>query len=232
MNNRQKAILDDIRRFRFMSRDQICTLHFSHLKTEQSKISNCNLTLKRLVDRGFLKAHKDFTPFIYSLKDSKISSHSQKTLHFTSLVDTYIHLLKYDTPKHILIEPRLSEKGSVEPDLFVLWKGSPWFIEKQLSTYTENVMNDKMNRYLDYYYSDHWKSLEWQPNERKIFPLILLLTDTYYNLPVMPFKILQVPSIQDLIQKYYQPQQAVNQAKRTTSAKYQSSNGQIKIKIQ
>ncbi|MEM5663046.1 hypothetical protein AAHB94_00805 [Bacillus toyonensis] len=127
MNKRDKLIVEDINKFRVLSRDQIIDLYFSHLK---NPISTCNLVLKRLQDRGYIKACKDFRPYLYVSADSKIKENSQKAFHFLKIVDVYIQLKKYDRKvSHVLIEPKIGTKGTVEPDLFCVFRNTPFLLK-------------------------------------------------------------------------------------------------------
>ncbi|EOP32327.1 replication-relaxation family protein [Bacillus thuringiensis] len=201
MNKRDKAIINDLYRFRALSRDQIIALHFSHLT---KPISTCNLVLKRLQDRGYIKAFKSFQPYLYAPNDTKIKEKSQKVFHFLAIADTVIEMKKYDNPTHILIEPKFAEKGSVECDMFCIFKKTPFFIEIQRSVYTDKVMKEKIGRYEQFYHSDTWKEFEWQRSDKKIFPILLFITDTRYNIETDILRIVQVPDITSLIHLFEQ----------------------------
>ncbi|WP_336992588.1 replication-relaxation family protein [Bacillus toyonensis] len=196
MNKRDKAIVNDLYRFRVLSRDQIIKLHFSDLK---KPVSTCNLVLKRLQDRRYIKAFKGFQPFVYAPLDSKIKDSSQKILHFLAIVDTIIEIKKYDEPTHVLIEPKFAEKGTIEPDAFCIFKKTPFFIEIQRNVYSDKVIKEKIGRYEAFYHSEVWKKFEWQRENKKIFPIILFITDTRYNIETNILRIVQSPNITDLI---------------------------------
>ncbi|OQR53180.1 replication-relaxation family protein [Bacillus sp. CDB3] len=196
MNKRDKDIINDLYRFRMLSRDQIIGLHFSYLK---KPVSTCNLVLKRLQDRRYIKAFKSFQPFVYAPMDSKIKENSQKILHFLAIADTFIEMKKYEEPTHVLVEPKYAEKGAIEPDLFCIFKRTPFFIEIQRNVYSEKVMKEKIGRYETFYYSEAWKEFEWQKKDKKVFPIILFITDTRYNIETNVLRIVQAPNITDLI---------------------------------
>lgn len=196
MNKRDKAIISDLYRFRVLSRDQIIALHFSHLT---KPVSTCNLVLKRLQDRGHIKAFKAFQPFVYAPADSKIKEGSQKTLHFLAIADTFIEMKKHDEPTHVLVEPKFAKKGTIECDLFCIFKRTPFFVEIQRNVYSEKVMQEKIGRYEAFYHSDVWKEFEWQKTDKKVFPIILFITDTRYNIETNVLRIVQAPSITNLI---------------------------------
>ncbi|PFW05332.1 hypothetical protein COL22_23300 [Bacillus thuringiensis] len=199
MNKRDQCIIDDLYRFRVLTRDQIISLHFSDLK---KPISNCNLVLKRLQDRGYIKALRNFKPYVYISSDSKIKECSQKILHFLAIADVYVEMKQYDTPLNLIVEPKFAEKGAVEPDLFCCWKKSAFFVEVQRTIYSEKVMNDKISRYEAFYYSEIWKDFEWQKSDKKVFPIIIFITSTRYNIKSDVLKIVQVPSIETLIELF------------------------------
>ncbi|CAH0126607.1 hypothetical protein SRABI133_00106 [Peribacillus simplex] len=46
----------------------------------------------------------------------------------------------------------------MEPDIFMIWKRAPFFLEIQRSIYSEKVMNEKVNRYVSYYMSNEWQN--------------------------------------------------------------------------
>lgn len=219
MNKRDKLIIDDITRFRALSRDQIMRLYFSDLK---KPTSTCNLVLKRLSDRGYIKACKDFRPYVYMAVDSKIKENSQKVLHFLKIVDVFIELKDYDLNLyHLLVEPKIGDKGTVEPDLFCIFKNTPFFIEVQRSIYSEKVMTEKINRYESLYQSNEWKNFEWQKEGKEVFPVIILITDTHYKIDTH-LRILQVPDIHILMQRYNTPNKGNNPLK-----KIEKSNSKI-----
>ncbi|MCC2441843.1 replication-relaxation family protein [Bacillus paranthracis] len=230
MNKRDKLIVDDINKFRVLSRDQIIDLYFSHLK---NPISTCNLVLKRLQDRGYIKACKDFRPYLYVSADSKIKENSQKSLHFLKIVDVYIQLKKYDRKvSHVLIEPKIGTKGTVEPDLFCIFRNTPFFIEVQRSVYSEKVMNEKIDRYESLYDSREWKKFEWQQEGKEIFPIIILITDTHYLIN-SELRVLQFPDIHAFMKRHgkQENKKPSETNKNAVSKQMTSQNGSIKIVV-
>lgn len=230
MNKRDKLIIDDINKFRLLSRDQVIDLYFSHLK---NPISTCNLVLKRLQDRGYIKACKDFRPYIYTSVDNKIKENSQKVFHFLKIVDTYIQLKKYDHKiSHVLVEPKIGTKGTVEPDLFCIFRNTPFFIEVQRSLYSEKVMKEKIDRYESLYDSREWKKFEWQQEGKEVFPIIILITDTHYSIN-SGLKVLQFPDIHALMKRYgkQENRKPLETNKNVVSERIPSQNGSIKIVV-
>ncbi|PDY14143.1 hypothetical protein COO16_04045 [Bacillus pseudomycoides] len=226
MNKRDKCIIDNLYRFRVLTRDQIISLHFSDLK---KPISNCNLVLKRLQDRKYIKALRNFKPYVYIPSDSKIKENSQKILHFLAIADTFIEMKQYDTPTNLIVEPKFTKKGAIEPDLFCLWKKSAFFVEVQRTVYSEKVMNEKISRYEEFYYSEVWKDFEWQKSDKKVFPIIIFITNTRYNIKTDVLKIVQVPNIQNLIELF--DHNLVHQKIKKPTVHSQKAGDKIKIQI-
>ncbi|EOO22717.1 replication-relaxation family protein [Bacillus cereus] len=225
MNKRDKAIVNDLYRFRMLSRDQIIGLHFSHLK---KPVNTCNLVLKRLQDRRYIKAFKNFQPFVYGPVDSKIKESSQKILHFLAIADTFIEMKKYDEPTHVLVEPKFGEKGTIEPDLFCIFKRTPFFIEIQRNVYSEKVMKEKIGRYETLYFSESWKEFEWQKKDKKVFPIILFITDTRYNIETNVLRIVQSPNVTDLVH-LFEAKSSPNKKIPHTVSKEQKPTIRIKL---
>lgn len=198
MKTRDKAILDDLKRFRCMSRDDIVDLHFKHLK---KPVSSCNSVLKRLRRDGHIGANTMQQPYIYFPQSKTISKNSQKIPHFLGILDVYKQLLDYEQPKYLEVEPKYSNV-KVEPDMFVIWRRSPFFIEVQKSRYSTKVFQDKINRYLMYYHSGEWKNLHWQPRENKLFPSILVITDSKYKINAHDLRVFQFDSIKSMMNSF------------------------------
>ncbi|PGM79929.1 hypothetical protein CN957_15770 [Bacillus cereus] len=226
MNKRDKCIIDDLYRFRVLTRDQIISLHFMELK---NPISNCNLVLKRLSDRGYIKALRNYKPYVYIPSDLKIKENSQKILHFLAIADVYVEMKKYDRPTNLIVEPKFAEKGVIEPDLFCVWKKSAFFVEVQRTVYNEKVMDEKISRYEAFYYSGIWKDFEWQRSNKKVFPVIIFVTNTRYHIKTDVLKIVQVPNIQTLIELF--DNNSTQQNTKKTTVHSQKSSDKIKIQI-
>lgn len=198
MNKRDKCIIDDIQKFRVLSRDQIIELYFSNLS---NPVSACNLVLKRLQDRNYIKACKDFRPYLYVPSESKMKANSQKVFHFLEIANTYIEMKKYDSNlSHVQVEPKY-KKGMVEPDLFCIFQNTPFFVEIQLSIYNEKIMNEKIQRYEQFFHSNVWRDFTWQQKEKEVFPIIIIITNTHYDIE-SDLKILQYPSIEELMKQH------------------------------
>lgn len=196
MRKRDKAILDDLIRFRCLSRDDIMELHFSNLKYPVPAVNN---VLKRLRLQGHIVANTKQQPYIYFANPSPIKTDSQKIPHFLAIVDFYKQLCKIAPPSTFTIEPKYG-KGFMEPDVFMIWRGSPFFVEIQKSLYSKKVMGAKMERYEDYYSSNEWKAETWQPKGKVYLPFIWFITDTRYDVSSSNYKIFQSRNVQEFLQ--------------------------------
>lgn len=205
MNRRDKAILGDLERFRVMSRNDIVDLHFSGLK---NAVKCANAVLKRLRRDEHIEVNTNQQPYLYFPCPAPIKRDSQKIPHFLSIVDTYKQLCKYEKPKLFTVEPKYG-KGYMEPDIFCIWRDAPFFIEVQRSIYSEKVMADKFKRYELYYHSREWMKEAWQPQQEKIFPAIIILTDTRYTITSDNSRVYQVRNIADLIALVETPRLAI-----------------------
>jgi hypothetical protein len=187
-----------------MTRDDIIDLHFTGLK---NPITCCNTVLKRMRRDGQIEVNTSQQPYIYFSSPSPIKKDSTKIPHFLKIIEFYKQLLKVEDPRTFIVEPKYG-KGFMEPDAFMIWKRAPFFVEIQRSVYSHKVMSEKFNRYLAYYMNKEWQDEPWQPANRLIFPKVLLITDTRYQLPKHPeVKFLQVQSASQFISLYKQAAQ-------------------------
>jgi hypothetical protein len=175
-----------------LDRDQIIAIHFSDTKQQ---VTNCNRVLQRLTLKGLIKADRSYRPYKYFLADSKIRMDGQKSNHFSSIADVYIDMLQIYKPLHFMVEPKFGEKGTVEPDVFCEWKGTPFFIEVQRTVYTKKVMDAKMKRYEEFYESKDWKHFtdKW--------PVILIISDHNYKIDSY-LTVRQAKSFSEFTNKY------------------------------
>ena len=93
MRNRDKAILNNLKRFRCMSRDDIIDLHFQGLK---NAVTCCNTVMKRLRRDGHVDANISQQPYIYFPQSSTLRKTSQKIPHFLGILDVYKQLIYYE----------------------------------------------------------------------------------------------------------------------------------------
>jgi len=136
----------------------------------------------------------------------------------------------YSVPKNVIVEDKpTGRKGGIEPDLFCIFKGSPFWIEIQRNQYSEQKMQAKINLYEEFFFSDEWKTLHWQPEDRAaIFPSVILITPVHYAVNSDHIRIIQVPSIHELMEKYKSSGKQQRDGRPRVSSS--SSNG-IKINL-
>jgi hypothetical protein len=187
MNDRDKAIVTDIQRFRCLTRDDIADLHFAHTK---HPITQANMVLKRLRRDGLLKCSTERRKYVYFPYESKVKPESQKISHFLAVADFYKEVRAHGEPRVFEVEPKYG-KGMPEPDAFMIWRGNAWFVEVQRTVYTDKVMKAKLDRYEAYYNSGEWEREPWQPPNKKIFPWVWITGIGRYNLGARPYRAIQ-----------------------------------------
>lgn len=198
MRARDRAIIDDIQRFRVMSRDDIADIHFAGLKCASS---NANSVLTRLFRAGIIDRSTDYIPYLYFPVDKPIKKDSAKIRHFLEIVRVYRDMIKVERPSVFTVEAKYA-KGLAEPDIFAIWKGSPLFVECQRSHYSQQVMTEKIERYESLKDSGLVDAEPWQPkNKPPVFPAILILSPTRYAVESDSLTIMQAQSIGDFLQK-------------------------------
>lgn len=198
MKTRDKAILDDLKRFRCMTRDDIVDLHFKSLK---KPVTSCNAVMKRLRRDGNVEVNTTQQQYIYFPSSGTVKKNSQKISHFLGILDVYKQLLDYEPPKLLEIEPKYSNV-KVEPDMFTIWRRAPFFVEVQKSRYSTRVFQEKINRYLAYYHSREWEALHWQPKNNKLFPSILIITESKYKFEAPGLRVFQYDSIKSMMNDF------------------------------
>ncbi|USL45861.1 hypothetical protein [Priestia megaterium] len=226
LSQRDKDIIGFIHQFRAVDRDSLVELFFKQLK---SPINACNSVMVRLYRLGLIERTQQYSPAVYLPVNAKIKKNSQKILHFLSILDVYKQLCSYSMPKSVIVEDKpTGRKGGIEPDLFCIFKGSPFWIEIQRNQYSEQRMQGKIHLYEEFFFSDEWKALHWQPEERSpIFPSVILITPVRYAVSSDHVRIIQVASIHELMEKYKGSGKQQREAKPRTSA----SLGGIKINL-
>jgi hypothetical protein len=146
----------------------------------------------------------NYQPYIYFASPSPVKKESAKIPHFLKTVEFYKSLLKYEEPRFFNIEAKYG-KRYMEPDIFMIWKRAPFFVEIQRSVYSKRVINDKVQRYESYFLSNEWQQESWQASERKVFPTVLIVTDTRYNIESSNVKFIQVQNIEQLLNRAKKP---------------------------
>ncbi|MEH7604463.1 hypothetical protein [Priestia megaterium] len=224
LSQRDKDIIAFINQFRAVDRDSLVDLFFKQLK---SPINACNSVMVRLYRLGLIERTQQYSPTVYLPVDAKIKKNSQKILHFLSILDVYKQMCTYSVPKNVIVEDKpTGQKGGIEPDLFCIFKGSPFWIEIQRNQYSEQRMQAKINLYEEFFFSDEWKALHWQPEERAaIFPSVILITPVRYAISSEHIRIIQVANIHELMEKYK------GSAKQQRDGKLRASASSSGIKI-
>lgn len=205
MRKRDIAILNDLNRFRCMTRDDIMQLHFQGLK---QPVTCCNTVLKRLRRDGLIDVNVNHQPYLYFPSPAPIKKDSTKIPHFLKIVEFYKSLKAFEDPKSFIVEPKYG-KGFMEPDAFMIWKKAPFFVEIQRSIYSEKVMNEKISRYESYFMSNEWQQESWQPVNKKVFPAVIVITNTRYKIESPYIKFYQVPNIGQLVNMFEPKQEGI-----------------------
>jgi len=226
LSQRDKDIIAFINQFRAVDRDSLVDLFFKQLK---SPVNACNSVMVRLYRLGLIERTQQYSPTVYLPVDAKIKKNSQKILHFLSILDVYKQMSTYSTPKQVIVEDKpTGRKGGIEPDLFCIFKGSPFWIEIQRNQYTKQKMQAKINLYEEFFFSDEWQALHWQLEDRSpIFPSIILITPVRYAVSSDHIRIIQVASIHELMEKYKSPAKSQKEARSRTNV----SSGGVRIKL-
>jgi hypothetical protein len=226
LSQRDKDIIGFINQFRAVDRDSLVELFFKQLKLP---INACNSVMVRLYRLGLVERTQQYSPTVYLPVDAKIKKNSQKILHFLSILDVYKQMWSYGSPKQVIVEDKpTGRKGGIEPDLFCIFKGSPFWIEIQRTQYSEQKMQDKIYLYEEFFFSDEWKALHWQPEDRApIFPSVILISPVRYAVSSNHIRIIQVASIHELMEKY----KSSHKKQRAERPKSSSSSNGIKINL-
>ncbi|MBU8756752.1 hypothetical protein KM927_25065 [Priestia megaterium] len=226
LSQRDKDIITFINQFRAVDRDSLVELFFKQLK---SPINACNSVMVRLYRLELIERTQQYSPTVYLPVDAKIKKNSQKILHFLSILDIYKQMCTYSVPKQVIVEDKpTGRKGGIEPDLFCIFKGSPFWIEIQRNQYSEQKMQAKIDLYEEFFFSDDWKALHWQPEDQSaIFPSVILITPVRYTLSSEHIRIIQVASIHELMEKYKGSSKQTKEVRSRTT----SSSGGIKINL-
>lgn len=195
MVERDREIIKSLEKFRVLDRDQLVRMHFAGLK---QPITQANQVLLRLRRLGHIDCSKEYRRYLY-FPIKGIKKDSAKIKHFQAIADLYLDMMKHDKPRVFDVEPKLGDKGLVEPDAFAIWKGTPFYIEIQRNKYTQKQMGDKIKRYEAWFYGEQWKQEPWQPKDKPpIFPRVWILTETPYSV-VTPFKVIQSKTVDEFV---------------------------------
>jgi hypothetical protein len=183
LSSRDKAIIRDLNRFRVMDRDSIAELHFAGLKNPRLAANN---VLLRLLRDGQIQRSTAFVPYCYFGPETQMKKNSAKIGHFLAILEVYKEMRKLGKLETFLVEPKYGSKGVAEPDIFAMYRNTPFFIEVQRTVYSEKQMNEKLQRYVDFYNTGIMA---------KPFPRVLILSDQRYAIDGQyPFKVFQAES--------------------------------------
>ncbi|MCQ6281051.1 hypothetical protein JN080_17720 [Bacillus sp. EB600] len=207
LTSRDKAIIKDLNRFRVMDRDSIAEIHFSNVKNPKD---STNHVLLRLLRDGHIQRSKSFVPYVYFGTDVNMKRNSAKVGHFLAILNTYKEMRRLGKLTTFLVEPKYGSKGTVEPDIFCIFRDTPFFIEVQRTLYSEKQMNEKINRYVELYHSNVMS---------KPFPHVLILSEQRYAIDMdLPFRLFQAQSFTQFLQSL-KPEQPVIQNNTGTNLK-------------
>jgi hypothetical protein len=237
LSQRDKVLIADINRFRVMDRDSIAELHFGHLKRP---VNSANSVLKRLVNEGHIRRSTKFgAPYLYLSKETSLKENSAKIGHFLAILNVYKDILHHGTLDTFQVEPKYGSKGTVEPDVFCIFKKhdmtsrTPFFIEVQQTVYSQKAMMQKLKRYEEFYHSGLIAQEYWQPTDRShVFPIVLIISEHRYAIDgSYPFRVFQAPSFTQFMQSL-KPRTERRQELNSASQQIQQKNaGGIKINL-
>lgn len=188
MIQRDKDILSDLERFRVLDRDLIASLHFAHTK---NPITHTNSVMKRLRRDKYVTAATDRRKYLYFPAEKHIKKDSQKINHFLAIAHFFNEIRQIDTPKVFTVEPKFGGKGTIEPDVFMIFCGHAFMVEIQLTHYSDKTMKEKLNRYENYFLSGEWQKATWQPEHKKVQPMVWIYGKDQYNIGVRSFRVFQ-----------------------------------------
>jgi hypothetical protein len=199
LSSRDKAIIKDLNKFRVMDRDSIAEIHFAGLKNPKLAANN---VLLRLLRDGQIQRSTAFVPYLYFGPETQIKKNSAKIGHFLAILEVYKEMRKLGRLETFLVEPKYGKKGIAEPDIFAMYRNTPFFIEVQRTLYSDKQISDKMMRYVDLFNSGVMA---------KPFPRILILSDQRYAIDgEYPFKVFQAESFTQFNQSLTQQPKQVS----------------------
>lgn len=199
MTNRDVEIINSLKMFRVLTRDQLIEMHFSQNKTPYVV---ANRVLKRLVDNKLIKVCKTARMYKYFPAENTIKMDSTKIPHFLAIADFYLELSKVSKPFQFTVEFKPLPKGGIEPDIFMVWDGldgipRSFLVEIQRSNYTKKQIENKKNLYVTYKkeHEDVWKEYSSK------FPLIWIVAERPYNVDFAPLRVIESTNVSSLLSK-------------------------------
>lgn len=221
LNKRDKQIIKDLKLFRVMDRDSIAELYFKNLKKPKDSANN---VLLRLIREGHIERSTAFVPYVYFSSETNIKKNSAKIGHFLAILNVYKEMLQHGTFTEFLVEPKFGKKGMAEPDIFCIYRNTPFFIEVQNSYFNEKQIKEKLDRYEQLFQSGLISQEAWQPEQNKIFPTVLILAEQHFAIDPKDysFRIIQSTSFTHLLQSLKTKEE---------SKKSELKMSEIKIKV-
>lgn len=150
---RQEMIVKYIEKFKVMTRDQIITLFFSEVA---AKVKNCNETMLKLVNRGFLKRIDAYQQYHYTLEgELEVEPRSPKYNHHIDVAELFCSIYKTPDIKVIRFDVDAfmnTVTGIPSPDLIVQirlpnYKKCTFFFEVQRTSMGDAYYSSKMWKY-------------------------------------------------------------------------------------
>lgn len=181
MTTRDRAIIEHLRKFRCMTRDDIAEIHFSNVKRP---IRHVNEVLLRLRRDDLITADTTRRKYIY-FPIPRIKEQSAKMMHYLAMVDFYREIRKHGEPAYFEIEQPLGADIYPQPDIEMVWRKAPFFVEVQRNPFNDKEIKAKIERYDRYFYSKKWQQRPWQSKGKEIFPNVLMITDKKYQFPAL-----------------------------------------------
>lgn len=185
---RDKEIIKHLNKFRVMDRDTIAELFFSHLKNPKFAANN---VLLRLFRDGQIQRSTAYVPFLYFGPEVEMKKDSAKINHFLAILQVYKELKQLGNLGTFMVEPKYRKKGEcAEPDIFCQYRNTNFFVEVQRTVYSNKLMEEKLERYVDLYNSGIMAT----------FPHVLILSEQRYAIDGQyPFKIFQAESFTQFV---------------------------------
>jgi hypothetical protein len=173
-----------------MDRDSIAELFFRELKNPKFAANN---VLLRLLRDGQIQRSTAFVPYLYFGPEVEMKKNSAKIGHFLAILDVYKELKSLGDLDTFLVEPKYMKKGCAEPDIFCQYRKTNFFIEVQRTVYSDKLMNEKLERYVELFNS----GILVPP-----YPHVLILSEQRYAIDgKYPFKLFQAETFTRFLNK-------------------------------
>jgi hypothetical protein len=203
MNQRDKAVVSALEKFRVLSRDHIITMFF---RNHKQAVTCANNVLRRLVLNRHIVVNKTHTPYLY-FPSEHIKLDSVKIPHFLRIADFYLDVCKYESPITFQVEPKYG-KGMPEPDAYMTFRDVNFFCEIQRTSFSTAQITDKVKRYEMYYDFGTWREYS------EHFPTILVISDTHIPAVSDKVRILQANSFATFMFRAEEAKRKAEKAKR------------------